>query len=215
MRIWQKIWLVASCTALFAACTEDDSKFPSAVQDFFVAYTAADSTISAIETDDGMRFNVVEDGTGYTGTPDSTYRCLGYYEQIDGGVHLYTAKDVISPLPHALPHPDSLRTDPVQVVSVWKTAHYLNMRLAVRHGDQKHRFEFVEDSISQPSSGGPTDIWLTLYHDSSSDMQAFTDFVYASLPLAQYQKAYPRHMVHFTVNTYEEGPVLFEFYYNQ
>ena len=32
---------------------------------------------------------------------------------------------------------------------------------------------------------------------------------------ASYQETYPKHTVHFTVNTYEEGPILFEFYYNQ
>ena len=207
--------ILCGCLAFLAACSEDDSHFPSAVQDFFVAYTASDSTISTIETDDGKRLTVLENKSDYTGTPDSAYRCLGYYELKDGGVKLYTAKNVMSKKPHVLPHPDSLRTDPVQVVSIWKTPRYLNMRLAVLHGDKKHHFDFVEDSINQPSPDGPADIWISLYHDALADMQAFTDFVYASLPLASYQETYPKHTVHFTVNTYEEGPVLFEFYYNQ
>lgn len=216
MRTLLNIGVILFCfMALFGACTEDDYHFPSAVQDFFVAYTASDSTISAIETDDGKRFAVLENESDYTGTPDSAYRCLGYYELKGSGVHLYTAKDVVSSKPRVLPHPDSLRTDPVQVVSIWKTPHYLNMRLALLHGDKKHHFGFVQDSISQSTPDGPADIWISLYHDASADMQAFTDFVYASLPLASYQEAYPQHTVHFCVNTYEEGPVLYEFYYNQ
>lgn len=216
MRTLLNICMFLLCfMALLGACTEDDYHFPSAVQDFFVAYTASDGTISAIETDDGKRFAVMENESNYKGTPDSTYRCIGYYEPKGSEVHLYTAKDVVSAMPYVLPHPDSLRTDPVHMVSIWKTPRFLNMRLAVLHGDKNHLFGFVLDSISKSTPYSSADIWISLYHDASADMQAFTDFVYASLPLASFQSAYPQHTIHFKVNTYENGPVLYEFYYKR
>mgnify|MGYP002620849070 CR=1 FL=1 len=207
------VWLFG--LMLLASCQDDSYQFPSAVREFFVAYLAADSTVNAIETDEGLRFNVVENRTSFKGTPDSLARCIGYYEQTDGGVRLYSAKEVLSTLPGTIAEFDAVINDPVEVVSIWQAPSYLNMRLGVRHGGEEHEFDFVQDSLRLTVNGGRTDIWFSLYHDAHGDTQAFTDFVYGSLPLATYLAAYPKLVVHFTVNTYDEGQKHYQFEYNR
>ena len=207
------LWLFG--VMLLASCQDDSYQFPSAVREFFVAYLAADSTVNAIETDEGQRYNVVENRTDFKGTPDSLARCIGYYEQVEGGIRLYSAKRVFSVVPSTAAEFDSIVIDPVQVVSLWQSPAYLNMRLALRHGGEEHEFDFVQDSLRLAVHSGRTDIWFSLYHDAHGDTEAFTDFVYGSLPLATYLAAYPKLVVHFTVNTYDEGLKQYQFEYNR
>lgn len=215
MRTLTKILLTLCLPMLAASCHDDTYRFPSAVREFFVAHTASDSTIFAIDTDDGLRLSVIDDQTQHLGTPDSAYRCVGYYEHADGGVLLYSASNVIASHAVAAHHLDTLCTDPVQLVSIWKAPRYLNMRLGLRHGGAEHEFQFVSDSIVRPVHGGSVHAYFSLYHDAAGDIEAFTDFVYASLPLENYLGAYPRLVVHFAVNTYDEGLKRYEFDYNR
>lgn len=215
MRACQNLLVCLIGMVLLASCQEDNYQFPSATRDFFVVYLAADSTVNAIETDEGLRFNVVENRTDFKGTPDSLARCIGYYEQVDGGVRLYSAKEVVSVIPGIATKFDAIVKDPVQVVSIWQAPAYLNMRLGLRHGGEEHEFDFVQDSLRLAVNGGHTDIWFSLYHDAHGDTQAFTDFIYGSLPLSTYLAIYPKLVVHFTVNTYDEGLKHYQFEYNR
>ena len=205
------LWLIGGL--FLASCQDDTYRFPSAVRTFFVAYLAPDSTIASIQTDEGLRFQVVENQTGFRGTPDSLARCIGYYEPVAGGVRLYSASEVLSVLPMNAARVDSISQDPVEVVSIWQAPAYLNMRLGIRRGGKEHWLGFVEDSIRLAVRSGRTDIWFSLLHDAQGDAPAFTDFVYGSLPLASYLAAYPKLVVHFTVNTYDDGLKHYQFEY--
>jgi len=193
--------VVLCCLSLVVACGKDVYHFPDASREFFTAYTASDSTIQAIELDNGAYFKVIENTSNRKGTPDSVYRFIGYYEVLDEGVKLYSANRTVSSLPVPLAEIDSLCTDPLDMVSIWKSGRFLNMRLALKHGNGEHEFGFAEDSIRQMK--GQNHLWFSFQHFADGDMEAFTDFVYASIPLKAYLEKYKKFTLHFSLNTHE------------
>jgi len=202
---------------LFGSCSTETESFPSAVKDFYTAYTSSTGTIESVAIDDGMNYPVLADETKKVLVADSLYRFMGYYQLVSEegkhGIHIYSAREVFSsyPLPSA-EFKQGVKTDPVQVQSIWVVPKYLNMTFNVKNSGAKHVFSFVEDSVV--SKGNRTYLYVTLYHDANGDNQAFTDVTLASLPLDRYLKQSAGALsVHFSLNTYDEGPAFYEFDY--
>lgn len=202
---------------LCASCDSDTATFPSAIRDFYTAYTSGNGTILSITTDEGVTYPVLEDDTNKKLTPDSVYRFLGYYEPLaEGtrqGIHLYSAHEVLSSYPFPSDYyREGIKTDPVQMQSIWAAPQYLNMTLGIKNSGGIHVCSFVEDSIIWNDQR--MHLYVTLYHDATDDALAFTDAAGASMPLGRYlEQSSGALTVHFSINTYDEGFINYEFNY--
>ena len=75
-----------------------------------------------------------------------------------------------------------MKTDPVNIQSIWRSGDYLNMILLVKAQNKKHSFHFIEAQGANQTSC----LRLTLYHDKGEDVEAYTQKAYLSVPLKKY-----------------------------
>lgn len=212
-------FLTYICLAIFLlsneGCQEDDYVYPDVLTAFTEVQTSDEGVLTYLLTDQGDKYRVLE-REGLDGlTPDSIYRALCVYQVTDvqeGTVQLYSAQKVLS----MLPKPESdfkegIRTDPLDIQSIWLSGKYLNMVLLPLAKDKGHIFHFVENSLTQTDEG-INRLELTLYHDQNGDYEAFTRKTYLSIPLWGYgNKLDTGDRIVLHIQTYEEGNTTREF----
>lgn len=202
---------------LLSSCDENDGYvYPSVKLEFLTAETGDDGRIRSVVTDEGIRFPIEKDHTRSQLDPNESVRIMSNYEVLTSGdnepeVRIYGLMQVVSvdPKPRA-EFENGVRTDPVDVTSVWLGQDYINMVLGIRWQNAKHQFHFIEESVTGGVDGRP-DVTLSLYHDDGGDMQAYSQKAYLSVPL---KNTYP-HGAHikFMFNTYNKGVKCYEFDY--
>lgn len=179
-----------SLSAGFVSCSDKDDGYvyPSLLSEFADVCTDESGVFSHLLTDKGERLyivnasEIVADGV----TPDTLYRVLSRYELVEGGAKVYSLQAIYAS--YAQPADaflDGIKTDAVEMQSLWRGGNYLNMILLVKAQDGKHLFCFIEDSlITSPT--GVHSLYLSLYHDAGDDVQAYTQKAYLSVPLQPY-----------------------------
>lgn len=172
------------------SCSDDEERYvyPALLSEFADVSTDASGAFVYIHTDGGETLPIVNASelSAEGVTPDTLYRSLSRYERVDGGAKLYSLQAIAAP--RALPadsFPDGVKTDAVEMQSIWRGGNYLNMILLVKAQQGKHTFHFVEDSLTTSPAGIRT-LYLRLYHDAKGDVQAYTQKSYLSLPLSPY-----------------------------
>ena len=208
------------CIFLCEGCKEEDYVYPSVGTEFIGAQTNNDGTISQLVADDGTIYSVLQrDGLGGL-VADTLYRTISIYEPITqengkGNVaQLYSCQLVLSvnPLP-ASDFKGNIKTDPVDIQSIWLSGEYLNMILLVQYKELSHLYHFVDEGITSDQSGTQT-LNLRLFHDRNNDYEAFTKQVYLSVPLKNYLQLLRKgDKIRFNLNTYKEGETYREFDY--
>lgn len=208
------------CIFLCEGCKKEDYVYPSVVTEFIGAQTNNDGTISQLVADDGTIYSVLQrDGLGGL-VADTLYRTISIYEPITqengkGNVaQLYSCQLVLSvnPLP-ASDFKGNIKTDPVDIQSIWLSGEYLNMILLVQYKELSHLYHFVDEGITSDQSGTQT-LNLRLFHDRNNDNEAFTKQVYLSVPLKNYLQLLRKgDKIRFNLNTYKEGETYREFDY--
>lgn len=208
------------CIFLCEGCKEEDYVYPSVVTEFIGAQTNNDGTISQLVADDGTIYSVLQrDGLGGL-VADTLYRTISIYEPITqengkGNVaQLYSCQLVLSvnPLP-ASDFKGNIKTDPVDIQSIWLSGEYLNMILLVQYKELSHLYHFVDEGITSDQSGTQT-LNLRLFHDRNNDYEAFTKQVYLSVPLKNYLQLLRKgDKIRFNLNTYKEEETYREFDY--
>ncbi len=208
------------CIFLCEGCKEEDYVYPNVVTEFIGAQTNNDGTISQLVADDGTIYSVLQrDGLGGL-VADTLYRTISIYEPIaqengKGNVaQLYSCQLVLSvnPLP-ASDFKGNIKTDPVDIQSIWLSGEYLNMILLVQYKELSHLYHFVDEGITSDQSGTQT-LNLRLFHDRNNDYEAFTKQVYLSVPLKNYLQLQRKgDKIRFNLNTYKEGETYREFDY--
>ena len=208
------------CIFLCEGCKEEDYVYPSVVTEFIGAQTNNDGTISQLVADDGTIYSVLQrDGLGGL-VADTLYRTISIYEPITqengkGNVaQLYSCQLVLSvnPLP-ASDFKGNIKTDPVDIQSIWLSGEYLNMILLVQYKELSHLYHFVDEEITSDQSGTQT-LNLRLFHDRNNDYEAFTKQVYLSVPLKNHLQLLRKgDKIRFNLNTYKEGETYREFDY--
>ena len=208
------------CIFLCEGCKEEDYVYPSVVTEFIGAQTNNDGTISQLVADDGTIYSVLQrDGLGGL-VADTLYRTISIYEPITqengkGNVaQLYSCQLVLSvnPLP-ASDFKGNIKTDPVDIQSIWLSGEYLNMILLVKYKELSHIYHFVDEGITSDQSGTQT-LNLRLFHDRNNDYEAFTKQVYLSVPLKNYLQLLRKgDKIRFNLNTYKEEETYREFDY--
>lgn len=172
---------------LLTACGEDDYYYPSVKLEFVTIEAGEDGRIQTLLPDKGASLPVLEDRTGSAISPNTSRRVMSNYEVLSGGVKIYSLQSLITPMPKPEDDPvykDGVKTDPVEVVSIWLGRDYLNMILNLKVSTGKgHTFGIVEDT-SELETKGIVD--MLLYHDANSDEEYYNRRAYISVPLAQY-----------------------------
>lgn len=187
--LWLWVWMTAGL--LLSACGEDAYHYPSVRLEFLTAYSDVEGQLDRVVADDGKEYPVWTDDSGSQTRPDSLVRIISNYEvvQAEGteGVRLYAVSAAIAPVPlPADKFADGVKTDPVDVLSIWLGRNYLNLMLEVKAQHARHQFHFVENRVTVDAEARRSSVELTLYHDDGGDTQAYTQRAYCSVPLAGY-----------------------------
>lgn len=180
------IWLWG-LLVLVTACGEDDYYYPSVKLEYVTIEAGEDGRIQTLLPDKGASLPVLEDRTGSSISPNTSRRVMSNYEVVSGGVKIYSLQSLITPVPKPEDDPvyeNGVKTDPVEVVSIWLGRDYLNMILNLKVSTGKgHTFGIVEDT-SELETKGIVD--MLLYHDANSDEEYYNRRAYISVPLSQY-----------------------------
>ena len=169
------------------ACGDDDYYYPSVQLEFVTVVAGEDGSIQTLIPDKGESLPVLEDRTGSTISSNTSRRVMSNYEVLTGGVRIYSLQSLITPEPKPEDDPvykDGVKTDPVEMVSIWLGRDYLNMILNLKVSTGKgHVFGIVED-VSDLETKGIVN--MLLYHDANSDAEYYNRRAYISVPLAKY-----------------------------
>lgn len=196
-------------------CQEDDYVYPDVLTAFTEIQTNDEGVLTYLLTDQGDKYRVLKRESLDGLTPDSIYRTLCVYQIADiqeKTVQLYSVQKVLSMLPKpASAFSDGVRTDPLDIQSIWLSGKYLNMVLLPMAKDKSHVFHFVENSLTQDDKNR-NQLELTLYHDQNDDYEAFTRKTYLSIPLWKYEdKLNTGDRIILHIHTYKEGDTIREF----
>ena len=187
--------LLLLLTFIVFACKDDDAyQYPPVKLEFLTAESASDGRLQMLITDRGERLPVVEDLTNTRIKADTLTRFISNYELLSRaeGARIYALSSVLSvkPLPPSAPNfAHGIKTDPLDVQSVWLGQDYLNAVLLVKGQSFKHYYHFVEESATTDAPTGRKTVKLLLYHDANGDLPAYTRRAYISIPLRQYAVA--------------------------
>ncbi len=201
--------LMLGMTFVGVSCS-DEYNYPDVLTEFVDVHTSAEGVIDELHTDAGDKYAVkFREGLGGL-VADSIYRSVSIYqllpeEEGDATVKLYSSLLIIAYKPVvADAFQEGIKTDAVDVQSIWHAGKYLNMVLLSKVKEEKHAFHFIEEGITVEE--GVRTLNLRLYHDRGNDFEAFTEKVYLSVPLWTYADNLKEgDKVRFTINTYKEG----------
>lgn len=207
------ILLIYVALLLFSCNEEERNTFPPVKLEFLCAGSDAEGNIVKLFTDSGKELEVVEDQTNSRLEPNSVQRFVCYYEPFVGQkanvpdqARIYSLLSPVSsyPMPPEYFH-DGIKTDPLEVVSIWLGGDYLNTVLSVKMQNGGHQLHFVEESVIVfKNEKENLSVSLRLYHDAGNDPQSYTRRIYVSIPLDKYRIDGSTY-INFTVNTVSEG----------
>lgn len=220
MKRWGAFVLWIALLAV-AACKDDDYVYPDVLTEFADAHTNGEGTLTQLVNDRGEQFDIqARSGLGGL-TRDSVYRTLCVYAPLDASasaqpkeVKLYSIQLVVSSEPiEERRLVNGMKTDPLDIQSIWRAGNYVNMVLLPLVKDQAHAYYFIENGIDTHSNGKRT-LRLTLYHNRHGDYEAFTHKTYFSIPLQGYRNRLAEgDTIRLRINTYKEGMTTRTFIY--
>ena len=223
-RLFRFLVLITACcplSAIISSCTQDtyekgEGDYSLMRGDFAEAMIDGDCLIESILTDDGDLLPLKERWKAkWISTADTTYRCLLYYNKVNGRNGKFLA-DVVSigqvPCPKITllsKFDKELKTDPVKFESVWlsRSGKYVNMSLQLMTGytddtTAVQRLAFVADTLMTHPDHSRT-LHLLLHHDQNNVPEYYSTQAYVSL-LVDSMFA---DTLHLTLNTYS-GPLV-------
>ena len=211
-------WLVAVFASVgLQSCKDDEYVYPEVLTEFIGLQTDASGTGCELVSDKGQTLRI-QPRDGLVGlVADTLYRTVSVYSVIgdDGTTQakLYSCSRVLSLLPvPSNTFKGGVKTDPVDIQSLWRSGNYLNMVLLVQVKQEKHTYHFIDEGITE--ADGVRTLHLRLYHDSNGDYAAFTHRTYLSVPLWGYaDRLRAGDKVRFALNTDKEGETYREFDY--
>jgi hypothetical protein len=150
--------------------------------------------------DEGETLSVINPIGGLTN--DTTYRFFVVLVREGNSIRLSSYSHTISGKPFKMEEGETAITDPVTVQSIWKTSNYINATFLIQEKTEQHVMGFIDKGVTTNNQGTRI-ARIQLYHDNSSDAEAFTATAYASLPLWAYRDRLERgrDSVYFIVNT--------------
>ena len=213
--ILTRIFFILLCMLSLGACKEEYT-YPNVLTELTEIQTDAKGQLKELTTDRGEVFTIVQQQANNKFVADTLYRMLTIYEPIIGQTNqilVHSAQSVLSEIPiPASSFEEGIKTDPVDIQSIWKSGNYLNMILLVQTKDKPHVFHFVDQGISLLGNGKRKVLDLTIHHDRKGDYEAFTTKYCFSIPLKTFKhKMQEGDLIRFHLNTYKEGVTTREF----
>ena len=177
------------------SCTQDayekgEGEYSLLRGDFAEAVVNSNKQVAKIITDDGDEMLVTSPYTAkWIAKADTTYRCMLYYNKVDGKAEVVSMGQVpcaaIVPLSK---FEKELKTDPVKFESTWmsKTGRYLNLSIQVKSGvtddtTAVQSLAIVSDTLITHSDGKQIRN-LILHHDQGNVPEYYSTQVYVSIP---------------------------------
>lgn len=176
--------LVGAVVMLMTGCASDaadeDGYLPPYVRELCELISDHEGRAKYVRFADGREVPVLNNVDELT--PDSLYRINTNIIEREGGVELYGATLVFSPLP-VIYRAEDIRRDPVGVVTAWREPRYVNLRLAVPRGNEaSHYLAFVKEQLITHPDGRRT-LCITLHHDQNGDGAYYTGDLIVSCPV--------------------------------
>lgn len=129
---------------------------------------------------DGRELPLVNDISKLT--PDSVYRIAAAVLEDERGATLYNAEKVYAPMPAAMKD-DKVRTDPLDVLTVWRDNRYINLRLSIKRSAEASHYLGTVDDGPRDNPDGTVTYCLRLYHDNNGDDDHFRHEILFSCPI--------------------------------
>ena len=132
---------------LFVGCDKDETRIP----DYFVEFATVVKTESSIifKLDNG---NVLTPDDSLNYDLDNGNRVIINYTPLESGsVKINSVKNVFLGKIEAKESPRQIESDPVKIISVWKSGKYLNISLQVDYHSKEHSANLFKDTQSDSS----------------------------------------------------------------
>ena len=181
-------FVISSCTK--DAYEKGEGEYSLVRGDFAEAVVNSSKQVTKIVTDDGDELFLTSPYTAkWVAKADTTYRCMLYYNKVDGKADVVSMGQVPCATVFPLSQFDKeFKTDPVKFESTWmsKTGRYLNLSLLVKTGTADdtaavQSLAVVSDTlITHPD--GKQIRGLILHHDQGNVPQYYSTQVYFSIP---------------------------------
>lgn len=164
--------LISSFLIMFSSCNdEDEAPYPSIVTELADGITNASGTMYKIVLDDDTEYSLTNPLTGLK--QSTIYRVLAGYTIANDEAELRSLSNVT-----VLRDSTSRATsDPIGVVSLWRTRRYINLHLCPKTKGGRQYWGFIVENIEGRHA------CLRLHHRQNDDPTAYSTDVYASLPL--------------------------------
>ena len=177
------------------SCTQDayekgEGEYSLVRGDFAEAVVNSSKQVTKIVTDDGDELFLTSPYTAkWVAKADTTYRCMLYYNKVDGKAEIVSMGQVPCATLYPLSQFDKeFKTDPVKFESTWmsKTGRYLNLSLQVKTGTADdtaavQSLAVVSDTLITHPDGKQIRS-LILHHDQGNVPQYYSTQVYFSIP---------------------------------
>lgn len=161
--------------------SDDDYVFPALINEFADLYSDQNGLGTKLITDNGNTY--IPQTSIQNLLPEAVYRIICGFELTGNEkngypvVKVYQAKNVT-----LLKEGDLTKTDPTDVISVWKGGNYINFRLTPKTQGGTQHWGYKTEQITTTTTGKT--YYLTLCHDQGDDPCAYTTTIYASLPFS-------------------------------
>ncbi|MDD4761264.1 MAG: NigD-like C-terminal domain-containing protein [Bacteroidaceae bacterium] len=193
------IFVIISCS------NDEDHQAANFQMEFADLLTDASGAASTLLTDKGEKLQVVNPIRNLS--PDTTFRYVVIFVRQTNGIRISSSAPVLCGQPSSFYY-TPIFTDSVQLQSIWRSSHYINLTLLVWGKNKRHTFGFVNRGVTTASDGHHI-LHLQLYHNSDSDMLAFPHTSYLSCSLKPFQTTFStaRDSIYFVINEIGKGPV--------
>lgn len=198
---------------MLVACDKDsydtgDGKYSYMQAEFVDAHTAEAKMVSNVTTDNDVALQLEPRlQASWAAKADTTYRALLYYDYREGAstVRPRSIGQVPVLRPIQTMRPDTLRTDPLTLVSAWRSTsgRYINLRLAVKTGtsdDGSLGRQTIGVRCDTIDGGSREHFVFTLNHNQNDVPQFYSATAFASIPLDERAR---RADITLRVNTYD------------
>lgn len=183
------------CACCLSGCQSDsydtgDGPLSGTEADFAEAHTNSGCMVDYVLTDTGDKLALQPPVSDRQfSRPDTLYRCMMYFNRLEGGKCTVSSISVIPTLlPAEKDEVETMLTHPLTFESLWQSdgGKYINMGFWLKVGQttsdaRPHRIGVVRKQVTTNTDGTTTTL-LHLFHDQGDVPEHYSQKYYASIP---------------------------------
>lgn len=191
----KKVAVILLTACLFICCKDDEESsdfYPNILTEFATIKTDGSGTMTELTTDDESTYTISNPQSGFDknanyrvvcgfvpdGRTVTIYQMTGAYMLRDSTVRAY-------------------EPDPIKVTSVWQSGRYVNMQLSPLTQGGTQYWGYRIDEVS----GNTTH--LSLHHKQNGDPLSYTETVYASLSVDDFETIPKGNFIALHIKTFD------------